>query len=74
MSYRAPPATFPRADGKVKRISLPEDVYTKKFFEKYPESKHEDAIKYYFAIYAVAFIIHFCVCYGMKPIRYALSE
>ncbi|KAK6228207.1 hypothetical protein QUC31_006410 [Theobroma cacao] len=42
---QAPPATFPRADGKVKRISLPEDVYTKKFFEKYPESKHEDAIK-----------------------------
>ncbi|GMY22704.1 protein gast1 [Fagus crenata] len=41
----APPATFPRADGKVKRISLPEDVYIKKFFQKHPDSKHEDAIK-----------------------------
>lgn len=42
----APPATFPRADGKVKRSSLPEDVYIKKFFHKHPDSKHEDAIKY----------------------------
>ncbi|XP_075656920.1 uncharacterized protein LOC142627027 [Castanea sativa] len=41
----APPATFPRADGKVKRIILPEDVYIKKFFQKHPDSKHEDAIK-----------------------------
>ncbi|XWS56431.1 hypothetical protein CRYUN_Cryun09bG0084900 [Craigia yunnanensis] len=42
---QAPPATFPRADGKVKQISLPEDVYIKRFFQKYPESKHHDAIK-----------------------------
>ncbi|XP_022765379.1 uncharacterized protein LOC111310318 [Durio zibethinus] len=42
---QAPPATFPRADGKVKTISLPEDVYTKKFLQKYPESKGHDAIK-----------------------------
>ncbi|XVE68876.1 hypothetical protein DITRI_Ditri09bG0104700 [Diplodiscus trichospermus] len=45
MSYRAPPAIFPRPAGKVKQISLPEDVYIKKFFQKYPESKHNDAIK-----------------------------
>ncbi|XP_021897193.1 uncharacterized protein LOC110814135 [Carica papaya] len=42
---QAPPATFPRVEGKVKKISLPEDVYIKKFFQKHPDSKHEDAIK-----------------------------
>ncbi|KAJ8773910.1 hypothetical protein K2173_009341 [Erythroxylum novogranatense] len=42
---QAPPATFPRTDGKIKRISLPEDPYIKKFFHKHPESKYHDAIK-----------------------------
>ena len=42
---QAPPATFPRVDGKIERITLPEDVYVKKFFQKHPDSKHEDAIK-----------------------------
>ncbi|KAH7570064.1 hypothetical protein ACOSP7_017990 [Xanthoceras sorbifolium] len=42
---QAPPATFPRVDGKIKKISLPEDVYVKKFFQRHPHSKHEDAIK-----------------------------
>ncbi|GMP39077.1 hypothetical protein ACSBR2_018801 [Camellia fascicularis] len=42
---QAPPVTFPRADSKIKQISLPEDVYIKKFFRKHPDSKHEDAIK-----------------------------
>lgn len=42
---KAPPVVFPRCDGKVKQISLPEDAYIKKFFQKYPEAKHEDAIK-----------------------------
>uniref|UniRef100_A0A2P2MUU0 Small ribosomal subunit protein mS23 n=1 Tax=Rhizophora mucronata TaxID=61149 RepID=A0A2P2MUU0_RHIMU len=42
---RVPPATFPRTDGKIKQISLPEDPYIKKFFKKHPESKYEDAIK-----------------------------
>jgi len=42
---QAPPVTFPRAESKVKQISLPEDVYIKKFFKKHPDSKHEDAIK-----------------------------
>ncbi|XP_010258285.1 PREDICTED: uncharacterized protein LOC104598083 [Nelumbo nucifera] len=41
----APPVTFPRTDGKIEKISLPEDVYIKKFFKKYPDSKHEDAIR-----------------------------
>ncbi|CAL5379591.1 unnamed protein product [Camellia sinensis] len=45
VSSRAPPVTFPRADSKIKQISLPEDVYIKKFFRKHPDSKHEDAIK-----------------------------
>lgn len=43
---RAPPATFPSGDGKVQKISLPEDVYIKKFFQKHTDSKHQDAIKY----------------------------
>ncbi|XP_057948049.1 uncharacterized protein LOC131143763 [Malania oleifera] len=42
---RAPPANFPRVDGKIKKITLPEDAYIKKFFQKHPDSKHEDAIK-----------------------------
>ncbi|KHG15367.1 Lysophospholipase nte-1 [Gossypium arboreum] len=42
---QAPPATFPRPDGKLKAISLPEDVYIKKFFQKYPVAKGHDAIK-----------------------------
>ncbi|XP_047314719.1 uncharacterized protein LOC124918715 [Impatiens glandulifera] len=42
---QSPPATFPRADCKVKQITLPEDIYVKKFSKKYPESTFEDAIK-----------------------------
>ncbi|CAK9136307.1 unnamed protein product [Ilex paraguariensis] len=42
---QAPPVSFPRAENKIKPISLPEDVYIKKFFQKHPDSKHEDAIK-----------------------------
>ncbi|KAG8501924.1 hypothetical protein CXB51_004570 [Gossypium anomalum] len=42
---QAPPATFPRPNGKLKAISLPEDVYIKKFFQKYPVAKGHDAIK-----------------------------
>lgn len=43
---QAPPVTFPRADSKIKPISLPEDVYITKFFKKHPDSKHEDAFKF----------------------------
>ena len=42
---RGPPATFPRSAGKIPTITLPEDVYVKKFYKKYPESKYHDAIK-----------------------------
>lgn len=42
---RAPPATFPRAEGKVQKISLPEDAYIKKFFQKHPESLYHDDIQ-----------------------------
>ncbi|KAF2299172.1 hypothetical protein GH714_030896 [Hevea brasiliensis] len=42
---QAPPATFPRTDGKVEKIHLPEDPYVKKFFERNPHSIYEDAIK-----------------------------
>lgn len=42
---QAPPATFPCAEGKIKPISLPEDVYIKKFYKKHPDSKYQDAIK-----------------------------
>ncbi|CAN6344287.1 unnamed protein product, partial [Urochloa humidicola] len=41
----APPATFPRVDGKINKIELPEDVYVKKFFKKHPDSLYHDAIK-----------------------------
>ncbi|KAM0948957.1 hypothetical protein DsansV1_C06g0065181 [Dioscorea sansibarensis] len=41
----APPVTFPRTDGKVKQIVLPEDAYVKKFFKKNPDSLYHDAIK-----------------------------
>ncbi|KAH7679564.1 small subunit ribosomal protein S23 protein [Dioscorea alata] len=41
----APPVTFPRPDGKVKQIELPEDVYVKKFFKKNPDSLYHDAVK-----------------------------
>lgn len=42
---QAPPVTFPRAEGTIKPMSLPEDVYIKKFYKKYPDSKYEDPIK-----------------------------
>ncbi|XP_061366341.1 uncharacterized protein LOC133309573 [Gastrolobium bilobum] len=42
---QAPPATFPRAEAKIQTITLPEDVYVKKFYKKYPDSKYHDAIK-----------------------------
>ncbi|KAG9445168.1 hypothetical protein H6P81_016508 [Aristolochia fimbriata] len=41
----APPVTFPRTDAKFEPISLPEDVYVKKFNQKYPDAKHEVAIR-----------------------------
>ncbi|MCL7048135.1 hypothetical protein MKW94_023247 [Papaver nudicaule] len=41
-----PPVTFPRTNGKSERISLPEDVYVKKFFQKHPDSLHEDPIRF----------------------------
>ncbi|RZB73356.1 uncharacterized protein LOC114381866 [Glycine soja] len=44
---QAPPAKFPRSAGKIPTITLPEDVYVKKFYKKYPESKSHDAIKYF---------------------------
>ncbi|KAF1867000.1 hypothetical protein Lal_00049427 [Lupinus albus] len=42
---QSPPATFPRAAGKIPTITFPEDVYVKKFYKKYPDSKYHDAIK-----------------------------
>ncbi|KAK3118307.1 hypothetical protein QOZ80_9BG0697070 [Eleusine coracana subsp. coracana] len=41
----APPVTFPRTDGKIKKIEMPEDVYVKRFFKKHPDSLYHDAIK-----------------------------
>ncbi|KAL9244374.1 hypothetical protein vseg_018155 [Gypsophila vaccaria] len=41
----APPAVFPRSSGKFNVVSLPEDVYVTKFYQKHPESKYEDPIK-----------------------------
>ncbi|KGN51943.1 uncharacterized protein LOC101217717 [Cucumis sativus] len=43
---QAPPPSFPRVDGTIKTITLPEDVYVKKFFKKHPDSYYHDAIKF----------------------------
>ncbi|KAK7316192.1 hypothetical protein VNO77_35012 [Canavalia gladiata] len=43
---QAPPAMFPRAAAKIQTITLPEDVYVKKFYKKYPDSKYHDPIKF----------------------------
>ncbi|CAD6270712.1 unnamed protein product [Miscanthus lutarioriparius] len=42
---RAPPVTFPRPEGKIKKIEFPEDVYVRKFNKKHPDSLYHDAIK-----------------------------
>ncbi|KAK1260490.1 hypothetical protein QJS04_geneDACA023388 [Acorus gramineus] len=39
-----PPATFPRDDGKVPVLVLPEDRYVRKFFKLYPDSLYHDAV------------------------------
>jgi len=44
-SLGAPPVTFPRPDGKIKKIEFPEDVYVRKFNKKHPDSLYHDAIK-----------------------------
>ncbi|KAG0484535.1 hypothetical protein HPP92_008614 [Vanilla planifolia] len=41
----APPVTFPRTDGNIKTIEMPEDVYVKRFFKKHPDSLYHDAIR-----------------------------
>lgn len=43
--HRAPPVTFPRTDGKIRKIEMPEDVYVKRFFKKNPDSLYHDAVK-----------------------------
>ncbi|OAY70459.1 hypothetical protein ACMD2_21987 [Ananas comosus] len=43
---QAPPVTFPRTDGKIKRIELPEDVYIKRFYKKHPDSLYHDPDKW----------------------------
>ncbi|CAL9102016.1 unnamed protein product [Musa acuminata var. zebrina] len=40
----APPVTFPRTDGKIRKIEMPEDVYVKRFFKKHPDSLYHDAV------------------------------
>nr|ACG42821.1 hypothetical protein [Zea mays] len=42
---RAPPVTFPRPEGKIKTLVLPEDVYVTKFNRIHPDSLYHDAIK-----------------------------
>lgn len=74
--HRAPPPTFPRADA-IQRITLPEDVYIKKFFKKHPDSKHEDAIKYGISFFFFANNIP-CVCpstfHVLSPYQCAVCE
>lgn len=42
----APPVVFPRVDGKIKKIEMPEDVYVKRFFKKHPDSLYQDAVRF----------------------------
>ncbi|CAN1778208.1 hypothetical protein LINPERHAP1_LOCUS14320 [Linum perenne] len=42
---QAPPATFPLSNGKIQKITLPEDPYIKKFFEKHPALQREDPVR-----------------------------
>ncbi|ERN13526.1 hypothetical protein AMTR_s00041p00225840 [Amborella trichopoda] len=42
----APPVMFPRTNDKYEKITLPEDVYVKKFNQMYPEALHEEAIRF----------------------------
>ena len=51
--------TFPRAEGTIKPMSLPEDVYIKKFYKKYPDSKYQDPIKY-------GFLSFFFLCVSVR--------
>ncbi|ESQ34306.1 hypothetical protein EUTSA_v10008835mg [Eutrema salsugineum] len=41
----SPPPVFPRSNGKIKKIVLPEDSYVRKFACKHPEAKIVDPIK-----------------------------
>ncbi|KAL8542469.1 hypothetical protein ACS0TY_003360 [Phlomoides rotata] len=41
---KAPPATFPRAESKLKPIRFPEDTYVTKFDQKHLNAKFEDSI------------------------------
>eukprot|EP00262_Sarcandra_glabra_P002439 TRINITY_DN1272_c0_g1_i1.p1 TRINITY_DN1272_c0_g1~~TRINITY_DN1272_c0_g1_i1.p1 ORF type:complete len:189 (+),score=52.39 TRINITY_DN1272_c0_g1_i1:466-1032(+) len=41
----APPVTFPRTNGEIKKLILPEDIYVKKFFKKHPDSLYHDAVR-----------------------------
>ncbi|PKA55036.1 hypothetical protein AXF42_Ash003673 [Apostasia shenzhenica] len=41
----APPVVFPRTDGKIKKIELPEDVYVQRFFKKHPDSLYHDPVR-----------------------------
>lgn len=43
----APPPIFPCTDGKVKTITLPEDVYVKKFNRNHPEARYEEAYRFH---------------------------
>ncbi|PON54158.1 hypothetical protein PanWU01x14_197070 [Parasponia andersonii] len=43
---QATPPKFPRSDGHVKKITLPEDVYINKFYHKHPDSKHEESFHF----------------------------
>ncbi|CAN8291590.1 unnamed protein product [Cochlearia groenlandica] len=41
----SPPPVFPRSNGKIKKIVLPEDSYVRRFSRKHPEAKIADPAK-----------------------------
>jgi len=42
---RSPPPVFPRSNGKIQKIVLPEDPYVRKFANKHPGTKIDDPAK-----------------------------
>ncbi|CAN0897359.1 hypothetical protein LINGRAHAP2_LOCUS19086 [Linum grandiflorum] len=42
---QAPPATFPLSNAKIQKITLPEDPYIKKFFQKHPALQPEPPVR-----------------------------
>ncbi|CAN0897358.1 hypothetical protein LINGRAHAP2_LOCUS19086, partial [Linum grandiflorum] len=50
---QAPPATFPLSNAKIQKITLPEDPYIKKFFQKHPALQPEPPVSFSSSCYSL---------------------